>query len=1166
MVHIQNIELAHFKSFSGITKVPFFPGFTVISGPNGSGKSNILDAILFCLGLASSRGMRAERLPDLISHHHTQQRKTAEAYVSVTFDLGEEKTHKVTRRLRATQGGNYTSTYYINEQSCTLTELHQELNRLRIYPEGYNVVLQGDVTRIITMNNRERREIIDELAGVAEFDRKIEQTKQTLAEVRTTEERYQIIVEELTKISDRLSTDCLKAEKYQQLKLTIQEKQNWLIVINWRLLQEQQQQLITEINQDNLTITQLETGLASLTISLQQANDHVNHLNQQVKAMGEEQQLTIAANLATAQAKHQQQVKLKHNLENKIIKLQQSINENREQVVQYQENLTELSQQQEQILNQIPSLTQQQEQLQQTVQQTEDNIKKIAQNSAEIIQQQSQINQEINQIQNDLSNYQKIVIKNTEKCNNLEEKLKQNRELLNQQEEQLISKQTETDYLNSQLAFSETELQSLAAEISQTEQEINLAQVTTKRLNQEEREIQRQLDKIEANKQAQGTYTSNIILQAQIPGIHGLVAQLGQVEPRYQLALEIAGGGRLGYLVVSDDQVAAEAIKFLKTRNAGRATFLPLNKIKAPQIIDTVALRYAPGYLDLAVNLITCASQYRTIFAYVFGNTIVFDSLESARAYLGKYRIVTLDGDILETTGAMTGGSTPQRNTLHFGVVDNQESSQKMRLEEITQILTRNEALIVEKSHKLAQLKQDFTDLRQQQLKQQLRQERLREEIQGLNIQQERLNRELTEFSQELEAKNQQINQLNPEIARLSQELSIKQQSLQELEGAGIHQEWQNQQIILQNQLGELKNIEQEIQKIQSLSKEITSELERVREKIRETEENISATERESLETAAENVEINQEIAQTLAEIAASEEAIAQLSTELLAIKQERDLAENNLRDLQQQQQQQTWELEKLKETQTQRQQRQNQLQETITNQSQELPNPLPEIPTFTASLSEQSNLIQKEVSQLQKRLEGIGPVNMLALAEYQENQERLETLKTKLSTLEAERTELLLRIETFTTARLQAFQEAFTVVNQNFESIFATLSEGDGYLQLENPENPFSGGLNLVAHPKGKPVQRLSSMSGGEKSLTALSFIFALQLYRPSPFYVFDEVDMFLDGANVEKLAKMIKHQAQQAQFIVVSLRRPMIEASERTIGVTQARGASTQVLGVKW
>jgi len=192
-------------------------------------------------------------------------------------------------------------------------------------------------------------------------------------------------------------------------------------------------------------------------------------------------------------------------------------------------------------------------------------------------------------------------------------------------------------------------------------------------------------------------------------------------------------------------------------------------------------------------------------------------------------------------------------------------------------------------------------------------------------------------------------------------------------------------------------------------------------------------------------------------------------------------------------------------------------------------------------------------------------PVNMLALEEYEKTQARLDDLTEKLTTLQAERNELLLRIETFTTRRLEAFNEAFNAVNENFQTIFATLSEGDGYLQLDQPDDISNANLNLIAHPKGKPVQRLHSMSGGEKSLTALSFIFALQRYRPSPFYAFDEVDMFLDGANVQRLATMIKQQAEQAQFIVVSLRRPMIEASMRTIGVTQARGAYTQVLGIK-
>ena len=172
--------------------------------------------------------------------------------------------------------------------------------------------------------------------------------------------------------------------------------------------------------------------------------------------------------------------------------------------------------------------------------------------------------------------------------------------------------------------------------------------------------------------------------------------------------------------------------------------------------------------------------------------------------------------------------------------------------------------------------------------------------------------------------------------------------------------------------------------------------------------------------------------------------------------------------------------------------------------------------------------------------------------------------MREKLEILSNERSELLLRIETVSTMRQEAFMQAFTEVDKHFREIFANLSDGDGFLQLENPNSPLEGGLTLVAHPKGKNVRRLASMSGGEKSLTALSFLFALQKYKPSPFYALDEVDSFLDGINVERLSKLISNQSSNAQFIVVSHRRPMISASERTIGVAQAKGANTQVLGL--
>jgi chromosome segregation protein len=275
-----------------------------------------------------------------------------------------------------------------------------------------------------------------------------------------------------------------------------------------------------------------------------------------------------------------------------------------------------------------------------------------------------------------------------------------------------------------------------------------------------------------------------------------------------------------------------------------------------------------------------------------------------------------------------------------------------------------------------------------------------------------------------------------------------------------------------------------------------------------------------------------------------------------------RDEAETQLSNQRQTLQQKEWELQRLGEELLSLGEQQRSAALRLDQLEKELPDPLPEVP---AEVRENGlDALQAELRSLQQRMEALEPVNMLALQELEDLEQRLADLQDRLDVLCKEREELLLRIETVATLRQEAFMEAFTAVDGHFREIFAGLSDGEGFLQLENPQDPLEGGLSLVAHPKGKAVRRLASMSGGEKSLTALSFLFALQRFRPSPFYALDEVDSFLDGVNVERLAGLIARQADQAQFMVVSHRRPMIAAATRTIGVTQARGAHTQVVGL--
>ena len=275
-----------------------------------------------------------------------------------------------------------------------------------------------------------------------------------------------------------------------------------------------------------------------------------------------------------------------------------------------------------------------------------------------------------------------------------------------------------------------------------------------------------------------------------------------------------------------------------------------------------------------------------------------------------------------------------------------------------------------------------------------------------------------------------------------------------------------------------------------------------------------------------------------------------------------RDAAEAEVARQRQALQQARWNLERLREERDGLIEEQRNGANRLQEMEKALPEPRPEIPEAIRLAG--LDALQADLQAVQRRMEALEPVNMLALEELEALNQRLSELNERLEVLNNEREELLLRIETVATLRQEAFMEAFTAVDGHFREIFASLSDGDGHLQLENPDDPLEGGLTLVAHPKGKAVRRLAAMSGGEKSLTALSFLFALQRFRPSPFYALDEVDSFLDGVNVERLAALIARQAEQAQFLVVSHRRPMIAASERTIGVTQARGAHTQVVGL--
>ena len=1194
-MYIKNVELTRFKSFGSTTSIPLLQGFTVVSGPNGSGKSNILDALLFALGLAGSKGMRADRLPDLVNQAHSKKGRMVEASVIVTFALEEEEMSAlqtggvdipkaegqtigewtVMRKLRVTTQGTYTSTYYINGTPCNLSELHEQLAKFRIYPEGYNVVLQGDVTGIISMNSRERREIIDELAGVGEFDRKISTAKDKLDDVKSQEERFRIVEQELIGNKEKLKSDRVKAEKYQALRLEYERMEASEAVLQQREILYNQSLRHVELVNNKEQSTNIEKSLVELSHVIGVGTVQLNDLSDRVRTLGEEEYLAVSSNLSGQQAELR-------GLQRQQQSLTSSYQNNQNHIVSTQEDIDRLLREAEELESQkkfkgesVIIAEKARDQQSASVSQYRKEVQAIASASSEWVRQQTQLRQDVDSAQAKLNPQKQEQTRIKEVLNQrslqLESQEKELQEVLageGRYAVDMLSNQSLEDALRLQEAeVSGTEIlvQTLAKNFAEAQLEVQFENETIDRLNQEQRVKTRQLDKLEAQVQAsrevQGTKASQVIIEADMSGVYGLVAQLGLVEPKYQLALEICAGGRLGNLVVESDEVAAEAIALLKRERAGRATFLPLNKLQPARFPSRNEAKKL-GAIDYAFNLVTYEDRYQDVFSFVFGNTLVFENLNQARFHIGKYRMITLEGEILETSGAMTGGSAPLHNSLHFGNAKPAESSEtkqlRDRLLEIDQILARLNQRLRGVLTGIAKYEEQLQSARTTHLEAQLKRDRIYEQIERNSRDRSRLQDQIQKTRAAIEIGQSQLNTLDDNIAELEAKLLVKRAELTELEKSGTHTRWLQAQDALQGQEALLNSAEIELRTAKQQLGELENQHKFALEKMAQRQTRLQELRSTQTELINNTAQIQNQIKQTENAIASYQSRLEVLEQTIGAAKQERDAAERSLRAQQQQQQQQEWQLQKNRERQTELEQQIAQFTEQL--DQIELPDIMPEVPE-SMSLEQ----LQLEQRRLLKRIQGMEPVNMMAIAEYEATSQRLEELSGRLETLNQERTELLIRIENFTTLRQRDFMQAFDAVNGHFKEIFAELSDGDGYLQLENPNTPLSGGLTLVAHPKGKPVQHLASMSGGEKSLTALSFIFALQRYRPSPFYAFDEVDMFLDGANVERLSKMVRKQANLAQFIVVSLRRPMIEASERTIGVTQARGAHTQVLGLE-
>lgn len=1161
-MYIKQLEVDNFKSFANKVDIPLLKGFTTISGPNGSGKSNIIDSILFALGLSTSRTLRAEKLFHLISTYT----KRNEATVRVTFGETEDgHDFTVARKIKkSTQG--YNSIYYLNDKTVTLTEIHTLLEKYNITPNSYNVMMQGDVTSITNCSATERRKIIDEIAGIADFDRRIEQATNELETVEQRVAKSSLILGEVDTRLEQLKEEREVALKYQKLKEEKVSLEGQINTVKFFDLKRNLEQAHANILDFTKKKKQEEAKQKDLEERLTLIKSKYQEISELVKEKGEAQQIEIKKQAEETKGAIERKQSAINYADKQIQDGLKSIENSKNGIEVQKQKIkdTELK---------IQLKKDEIEGIEKNIKEQKAELKKILEEMTGLNQTADQHIEKRNQLRKDLETLQ-------DKENNLiKEKLPLELELANLQKELTEAKEqvekltdfkknfgSNKDLLNTQVEELKREMEDLKIVQQNAMHDLDTTKNEVADLNYNIQMAYRKISSMEAMKNAaeEANFGRAIdtVMNAKLKGVHAPLVKLGKVDKEYSTALEIAIGGRMTHVVVDDEHVGSVAIELLKSSNAGRATFIPLNKInKAPTKLQ---LPKDKGVVDYAINLIDFDDKYLNAFYYAVGDTLVVEDLACAKKLMGKYRVVTLDGEIIEKSGSMTGGAV-RKSGLKFSQNEDEE------LDKFKSKLKQMETQSRELENKRITLEKKLEDVR-------VNYSNTMTEYNKANMELGSLVKNAEDNERLIEEKTAFIKLTEPKIEEISKKLDKMEENHIEMTGSlqDLQAEIEKvEQLINDEDLKDLKekteSVEFEIKRLNTNLNNANNDLSEYGREISFFNNLIETREEEIVNITKNNetlekdkVQYSAEIVDLKAELEKLEEQIAEITEKLGELLKQRDEINNDLMEIEKQKHVHSSDIERISEQIESFKSRRRELEPQLESAKSDLEQAGVEVSKLEpVSISIEE--ITSKISRLEKRMEDLGLVNMRALTAYDEVLARQQELKTQIETLSSERKQILERMQGYEQLKKETFMKTYNNINENFKDVFHKLSDGEGTLVLENEEDPLSGGLTIEAQPRDKKKQRLEGMSGGEKSLTALAFVFAIQRYMPAPFYAFDEVDMHLDGINVEKLAEMVKYQAQDTQFIVVSLRKPMIESANRTIGVTQKEKGITRVTGVK-
>ena len=1175
-MYLKNIEVQGFKSFAQKINFEFHNGITGIVGPNGSGKSNVGDAVRWVLGEQSAKSLRGGNMQDVIFSGTETRKPLSFASVAITLDNSDHKLpvdfNEVTVTRRLYRSGE--SEYRINGSACRLKDINEMFYDTGIGREGYSIIGQGQVDKILSGKPEERRELFDEAAGIVKFKRRKNATIKKLDDERQNLVRVTDILTELTRQLEPLEKQSETAKIYLAKRENLKELDVNMFLLEYASTAEslkelegkyklaqgelneaqkayeqtkvEYDRLEQELEQLNHEMETLRSDSQEQALKRQQMEGQVNVLNEQILAGVQNEEhyqgrlASIEEELSGKKSSIKELQEEKSDLRAQLKEIQSSLKEKEEKLQNTRENIEICTQAVEEGKNEIIEILN-----------SRANTKGKAQRFDAMMEQadirKAEISQRVLRLKSEEEEQQTILKKAQAQYDSITELIRSMNEECERLNQDVFHIQNELKEQNTQMEAGQT---AYHREASRLESLRNL----TERYDGYGNSIRRVMEQKE-----------------RVPGIQGVVADLIQVNKDYEIAIETALGGSIQNIVTDNEQTAKTLIEFLKKNRYGRATFLPMSSITPRgEFSPRDALR-EPGVIGIASELVSTAPQYQQIAKFLLGRVLVVDNIDHAIAIGRKYRhslrMVTIEGESLSPGGSMTGGAFKNNSNLLGRRREIEELEAKVKgLKE--QLVTMQKA-IDEKRSRRNVIRETIADFQEK-----LRQQYIEQNTAQMNIAQQE------QKAEEIRSGYEQINRDQAEIRRQVQEIRQDHERItQELESS--KQDEAELESYIEEKQSELDEWKEEEGTISRELEEIRLQTSTLEQKDSFDQENLSRLLRETKALEAEKAEIGESLAENSREMEARKQSIEDLKKEAESSQEQEAQAKIRLEEMQKNKEEKNsshkeffekrdelsgqislldkecyrlqGQMEKLEESREERISYMWDEYEITPNNALQ----------YKKEEFDDLGEMKKQTAQLRDEIRKLGPVNVNAIEDYKELLERHTFLSGQYEDLVTAEKTLEQIIQELDEGMRKQFTEKFAEIQKEFDKAFKELfGGGKGTLELDVEADILEAGIKIISQPPGKKLQNMMQLSGGEKALTAIALLFAIQNLKPSPFCLLDEIEAALDDSNVGRFAGYLQKLTKNTQFIIITHRRGTMNAADRLYGITmQEKGVSTLV-----